>query len=176
MAQVKRRKVPFILLAVFLVTAVLVGGYYSQQSAGASESQPVDYSHKVHIDAGMECLYCHSNAGRSPVAGVPSVQKCIGCHQTIATDNADVQLVTEYWNNNEPIPWERVNKQPDFVYFSHQPHVISGLACEECHGDIGEMDLAAPMEKMDMGWCLDCHEQQHEDIAPHLWDCLVCHK
>ncbi len=167
---------PVVLLAGAIFLVIAAGGMMNRGTAVAQTDQPVNYSHKTHIDAGMQCVYCHSSALNSPIAGVPSVQKCIGCHEVIAPDNEDVQVLTGYWDRGEPIPWVRVNKQPDFVYFSHQPHVGASLSCENCHGEVGTMDLAEPVLEMDMGWCLDCHKQQNADVAPHLWDCLVCHQ
>ncbi len=169
------RRQPVILLAGLVLVVVLVGGVVSRGTAVAQD-QPLDYSHQTHIAAGMDCLFCHSSATRSQIAGVPSVQKCMGCHETITPESESMQTLQGYWERQEPIPWERVNKQPDFVYFSHQPHVNSGLACENCHGDVSSMDQAQKSVEMDMGWCLDCHAQQDEAIAPHLWDCVVCHQ
>lgn len=169
------RSRPILVVAGVVLAAIVVIALTNRNTAVAQE-QPIDYSHKVHIDAGMECLFCHSGATRSPIAAVPSVQKCMGCHEVMATENESVQTLIGYWEREESIPWQRVNKQPDFVYFSHQPHVNSGLACESCHGEVGSMDIAEKTGEMDMGWCLDCHAEQHEDIAPHLWDCLVCHQ
>ncbi len=164
------------LLLVGFVLLMIVAVAVLNRETAVAQDQPLDYSHQVHIEAGTQCLFCHSSAARSPIAGVPSVQKCMGCHEVIATESDSVQTLTGYWERKEPIPWQRVNKQPDFVYFSHQPHVNSGLACENCHGEVSTMDLVEPVVEMDMGWCLDCHAQQDEEIAPHLWDCLVCHQ
>jgi hypothetical protein len=61
----------------------------------------------------------------------------MGCHTTIATDDESVQALTSYWDQNQPIPWNRVNQQPDFVFFSHQ--APGGINCETCHGDVGHM-------------------------------------
>ena len=100
----------------------------------------------------------------------------MGCHSVIATDSLLIQEVSGYWERGEPIPWVRVNTQPDFVYFSHQPHLGAGLNCETCHGDVGQMEVARPVVKMDMGWCLDCHLKQPEEKVARLADCLTCHK
>lgn len=81
-----------------------------------------------------------------------------------------------YWERGEPIPWERVTDMPDHVYFSHQPHLLSGLSCENCHGAVAEMSVAKPVVVMDMGWCLNCHLEQPEDKVARLADCLACHK
>ncbi|MCP5100269.1 MAG: cytochrome c3 family protein [Chloroflexi bacterium] len=155
---------------------LVAGGYVGRQVASAQDDPPVPYSHKTHIEAGMQCLYCHTDAQRSPVANIPSVAKCMGCHESIAIDDEGVQVLTQYWEEGKPIPWEKVHNQPDFVYFSHQPHVNAGFNCENCHGDVAQMDLAEQVVEMDMGWCLDCHEHEAPDDTAHLWDCLVCHE
>lgn len=142
----------------------------------AAPEQPIAYSHRAHVSIGIQCLFCHTEATRSEIAGIPSMEKCMGCHNFIAPENEIVQEVAGYWERGEPISWERVNLQPDFVYFSHQPHTLSGLNCETCHGDVGNMDAAKPVVKMDMGWCLNCHLEQPEEKIGRLVDCLACHK
>ena len=100
----------------------------------------------------------------------------MGCHTVMATENEAVQALTGYWERGEPIPWQRVNDQPDFVYFSHQPHLGAGLSCESCHGNVGEMEAAEATVRMDMGWCINCHELQEPERVTRLLDCLTCHK
>lgn len=161
---------------ILLVAAVIVGVILTRRQVYAAPEQPVAYSHRVHIQAGVQCLYCHPGALSSPIAGIPSVQKCMGCHEVIEKDSQLVQQVADYYQNETPIPWVKVNSQPDFVYFSHQPHLGAGLNCETCHGDIGQMDVTRQTAKMDMGWCLDCHLKQPEQKVARLADCLACHK
>jgi hypothetical protein len=100
----------------------------------------------------------------------------MGCHNAIATDRPEIQDLSSYWERNEPLPWARVQAQPEFVYYSHQPHLSAGLNCETCHGDIGQMDKTRPVLKMDMGWCLACHLDQPDEKVARLADCLICHK
>lgn len=166
----------FLVIALLIVAAVAGGILLTRAQVFAAPEQPIAYSHRVHVEAGVQCLFCHSSALRSPVAGVPSVQKCMGCHTVIATDSPAIQEVAGYWERGEPIPWVRVNTQPDFVYFSHQPHLGASLNCETCHGEVGQMEVARPAVKMDMGWCLDCHLKQPEEKVARLADCLACHK
>jgi peptide methionine sulfoxide reductase MsrB len=165
-----------IILFVLIVIAILGGVFLTQVQLRAAPQQPVAYSHRIHVEAGVQCLDCHSSALSTDLAGIPSVQKCMGCHTVIATDDEAVQALTGYWERNEPIPWERVNQQLDFVYFSHQAHLRSGVNCETCHGDIGQMTVTRPVVKMDMGWCLNCHLDQPEEKVARLADCLACHK
>ncbi|OGO37949.1 MAG: hypothetical protein A2W35_00395 [Chloroflexi bacterium RBG_16_57_11] len=164
------------LLSLLIVASVVVGVILTRAQVFAAPEQPIAYNHQSHVEAGLQCLFCHTSALRSDIAGIPSMEKCMGCHNIIATDNEAVQALTSYWKQSQPIPWNRVNQQPDFVYFSHQAHLGAGINCETCHGDVGHMTVAQPVVKMDMGWCLDCHLKQPENKIARLADCLTCHK
>lgn len=163
-------------LVIILFGAVILGVILTRIQVYAAPEQPVAYSHQVHVEAGIQCLYCHPNALQSPVAGIPSVQKCMGCHSVIQTDSPEIEKVSSFYENSVPIPWVKINNQPDFIYFSHQPHLGAGLNCETCHGDVGQMDITRQFVKMDMGWCLDCHLNQPAEKVARLEDCLACHK
>ena len=155
---------------------VAAGILLTQRAALAAPEQPIEFSHNLHNEAGVQCLFCHSNPMRSDVAGIPSVERCVGCHGVIATYRSEVQVLLGYWERQEPIPWQRVTEMPDHVFFSHQPHLLSGVSCETCHGDVGQMAAVRPVRRMDMGWCLNCHLEQPEEKVARLADCLACHK
>ncbi len=165
-----------LIFLILFISGVVGGIVLTRIKVYAAPEQPIAYSHQPHVEAGMQCLYCHSSAMRSDIAGIPSVEKCMGCHAIIATDNEAVQALTGYWERGEPIPWNRVDKQPGFVYFSHQAHIGAGVNCETCHGDVGQMAVTRPALRMDMGWCLDCHLEQSQDKVARLADCVACHK
>lgn len=161
-----------VLITLLILSAIVL----SKRAVLAAPDQPIAFSHNIHDEAGVGCLFCHSNALRSDIAGIPSVAKCVGCHKTIATDRDQVQQVLGYWERSEPIPWQPVVRMPDYVFFSHQPHLSEGIACETCHGNVNEMTVARPVLEMDMGWCLTCHLEQRAEMVAKLTDCLACHK
>ncbi|MCL4394531.1 MAG: cytochrome c family protein [Chloroflexi bacterium] len=164
-------------LAIVVVLLVVLGSAYAvhASTAEAAYQQPIAFNHEVMVQAGIPCLFCHTGATQSAVAGIPSVDRCMGCHRTIATDNPEVQKVAAYWQAQKPIPWVRVNRLPRFVYFSHAVHVtVAGLNCETCHGDVGHMTVVKPTAQFTMGFCLGCHEKQPN--APQLIECITCHK
>jgi hypothetical protein len=165
-------------LALVIVAALIIVGaaiVVSAASTPAAPPQPIYFNHAVMVQAGVTCEYCHTEARRSPAAGMPSVAKCMSCHHYIVPESPPIQQVAKYWERQEPIPWVRVNQLPRFVYFSHQAHVTAAnLSCETCHGDVGHMTVAQPVVQMDMGWCLRCHEQQPE--AKRLMECQTCHQ
>ena len=165
-----------LIAGVVLVAIVLLGAYlvFASRSRAAPQ-QPIEFNHQLMVGAGIECLFCHSNAIRSPAAGIPSVQKCMGCHPPIAADSPAVKELVGYWERQEPIPWARVYRLPRFVYFNHQVHVgAAGLNCERCHGDVGNAPETYVAVDMNMGWCLSCHNKQPR--AAQLRDCVVCHR
>ena len=139
--------------------------------AGPPGEQPIAFSHARHVEqAGIDCQFCHAYARRGPVAGIPSVERCVGCHRGILTERPEVLKVLDYWEQETPIPWIRVHDLPDYVRFSHKAHVRSGINCAECHGDVGRMGIAVQVESLSMGWCVDCHTARDASR-----DCLVCH-
>lgn len=164
-------------LRITIILVIVFGGIYlSRERTLAAPEQPIPYDHQIHVSNGIQCLFCHSEATRAEIAGIPSVEKCMGCHLVVEPQDETVKIVAGYWDRQEPIPWERVNVQPDFVYFSHRAHILSSVSCETCHGDVGNMQAAKPVVKMDMGWCLKCHLKQPEEKTARLVDCIACHK
>lgn len=172
----RSRWIRWLVIAVGLVAVVVIAILVSRRAVLAAPPQPLPFSHRRHDQSGIQCLYCHSDALRSDIAGIPSVQKCMGCHSSIATDRPAIVELTGYWERQEPILWQRVSPSADFVFFSHQPHLAAAVSCETCHGDVGSMDAARPATIMDMGWCLNCHLQQPTEKVARLADCMACHK
>jgi mono/diheme cytochrome c family protein len=159
--------------------------------------QPILFSHLIHAGSfGIECQFCHADARRSEYAGLPSVERCMGCHKIIgAQDNPEILKIHGYSQRGEPIPWVRVFKIPEFTHFPHKPHIRAELACQTCHGPIERMrvvgahtgprlvnDLAilvgmrAAPPPLSMGWCVDCHRQQNATRGTRApLDCVACH-
>ena len=134
--------------------------------------QPIEYSHKKHLALGLDCLDCHSGADIRAKAGIPSVAKCMLCHQKLATDKPEVKKVIAYASAKREIPWERVyGFSPNaLVRFQHAPHYEAHIACSTCHGDMTQATVAQRQVRHTMGSCLSCHRQHN---APE--DCAACH-
>jgi hypothetical protein len=134
--------------------------------------QPLPFSHKLHAGENqIPCLYCHGEARRSAIAGVPAVSRCIGCHRGLKVDTPAIQTLKAHWEHQQPIPWVKVYDQPDFVRFSHKRHVLRGITCQTCHGEVQTMEQVRETVILNMDRCVTCHLQHQASI-----DCLVCHK
>jgi mono/diheme cytochrome c family protein len=159
--------------------------------------QPIFFSHLIHAGSfQISCQFCHTGARRSPSAGLPSVERCMGCHKVIgAQDNPEIAKIHEYWRRREPIPWARVFVLPEFTYFPHKAHVQAGLACQGCHGPVERMrevgartgrtlandllnlvGLRPSSPPLTMGWCVECHREQNARKGMRApLDCIACH-
>jgi len=134
--------------------------------------QPIAYTHKVHLAAGLQCVYCHVGVDQGPDARIPGVSVCMTCHAAIATDKPEIQKIAAYQARGEDIPWQRVyGFEPSaHVKFNHAPHLRAGVECVTCHGDLTKMTVAQRAVNHTMGFCITCHQQQKAPV-----DCVTCH-
>ena len=127
---------------------------------GYAPVQPIAFPHKVHAgDNKIPCLYCHSAARTSRHAGIPPASVCMNCHNLVEKQTAEIQKLKEAVQDQRPIKWVKVHNLPDFVYFNHSQHVLSGVACQRCHGPVEQMDVVRQVFPLTMGWCLECHRE-----------------
>lgn len=127
--------------------------------------QPIKFSHAVHAEQnGIECLYCHSEAGHSKTAGFPTAQLCMNCHTVVreGTNSGafEISKISAAIEKNIPIRWIRIHKLPDHAFFSHAQHVgVAGIDCEDCHGDVKSMHIMKQHSDLSMGFCVNCHRE-----------------
>ena len=170
--RVRSSTVVVAVVLVVLAAAAIFGLVVTQ----AAPPQPFPYNHAIHIEKGIACTYCHAGAANGQTAGLPTRAKCLGCHNNIKADTPALQQFVEYARANTEFSWVPVALMPDYVYFSHQPHIKAGLDCKTCHGDVSKMAAAQPQKNMNMGWCLTCHKKMAPDQSIKLFDCATCHK
>ncbi|WP_041936112.1 c-type cytochrome [Blattabacterium sp. (Nauphoeta cinerea)] len=165
---------------------------------GYKPEQPIYFSHKIHSEINkIDCQYCHSSAKYGKVSGIPSINVCMNCHITINEYNGDylekgksreeynqeIQKIYQavgwdtktrkYSKKTNPIKWIRIHNMPDFVYFDHSQHIITGektiknkkvnLVCNACHGEVQKMDTVEMFNNFTMEWCISCHRNVEID-------------
>jgi hypothetical protein len=85
----------------------------------------------------------------------------------------------------------KVHDLPDFVYYDHAAHVNAVndqgkpvlattdeqgkpmVVCQNCHGQVEELDIVAVQTNFNMQWCLDCHRDPKTKAST---DCVACHR
>lgn len=161
--------------AIFVFLMVVFGGIYFVRglgdNRGYSPVQPVPFSHKLHAgDMKIECQYCHSEVDKSRHANVPSMNVCMNCHSVVAQESPHIKKMRDLIQSGNSFEWIKVNDLPDYVFFNHKRHVAKDISCETCHGDVRAMDRVTQMQKLNMGFCVNCHREKEASTG-----CDTCH-
>src|SRR3977135_103840 len=177
MAQIYHRRTTFfarvsVFSTLFLVGVALVAvlavarsPYMTRQNI--TREQPVQFSHKHHVgDDGIDCRYCHTGVETSAVAGIPPTKTCMNCHSVLFNTAPYLEPIRESYRSDKSIPWVKVHRLADFVYFNHSIHVNKGVGCSSCHGQVNQMPLMFQAKELTMEWCLDCHRNPEQALRP----------
>ncbi len=162
-------------LGVVVVLAAVIL-FYLGSKTNSDIIQPIAYSHKAHVEtADLNCTDCHSTVQTAQAATLPSLEVCSTCHseQPISQSPEELKLL-EFVKRAQAIPWQRVYRVPDHVYFSHRRHVAKGeLECAACHGNVGEFTnpVSTQFLQLTMENCMKCHRENNVTN-----DCLACHR
>jgi hypothetical protein len=135
--------------------------------------QPLPFSHKTHtVAAKLACQDCHASPAKfGAEMGFPAASRCMACHVLIAKDRPAIRKLAEYDAAKQAVPWVRVIKLDNFVFFDHRFHLMNGVKCEDCHGPVGERDVTADeLNATKMSFCQGCHTRMKA-----AGGCTVCH-
>jgi hypothetical protein len=131
--------------------------------------QPLPYSHKTHVQLGLKCTDCHTMPGKGEMATFPPESLCMTCHASIKKDSPAIRKLAAFAKENKPVPWVRIYKLPDYVWFSHKIH-MKKATCETCHGPVAERDVLKREKPITMVACMACHDETNA-----LNECNTCH-
>ncbi|MBW2036246.1 MAG: cytochrome c3 family protein [Deltaproteobacteria bacterium] len=190
---------PLLVFGAGFVVNLFIGWVIFPRLLYSEKDQPIDFSHKIHVEAVEEgCESCHFFGEDGTFSGVPGAAKCAECHEErIGIHPEEAKLVEEYILPGKEIPWHIYARQPNCVYFSHAAHIkMAKLECVTCHGPVGESihvkryqqnritgysrDIwgwrisgmkTNSWDRMKMDDCADCHKKSGARN-----DCFVCHK
>lgn len=150
----------------------------------------IRFNHKYHVvTQKLECKSCHKAALTSQSAAdvlTPKPTLCDGCH---GTDHSNLNSVEAGEDDSGKCAFchlgyvagdgNRVAKfqipTPNMV-FNHQKHIARNINCQQCHGDVQELELATRDQMPRMRGCFGCH--QHPDSASRgdaKSACDTCH-
>lgn len=148
-------------------------------NVGYQPEQPIPFSHKIHAgQLKMDCRYCHTSVEKSAHASIPPTSTCINCHSPLdkATGTPELAAVHptspklkalhDSWEKGDSVPWVKIHRLPDFVFFNHAVHVNRGVSCVTCHGRIDKMEVVHQAKDLSMTWCVDCHRNPEPHLRP----------
>lgn len=174
-------------IIIFVALASLTFTFYisraERDGVGYAPEQPIPYSHKLHAGTmGIDCQYCHTGASKSRHAMVPPLNTCMNCHAVARKNKPDIIRLTQAYNEGNLMPWKRIHKVPDYAYFNHSVHVNKNIPCQQCHGNIQEMDVVKQAHSWTMNNCITCHRNAPVILAniPGIKagpeNCFACHR
>ena len=161
-------KKALLLLGLWLLTP---GQSLFAQDPPSAKPQPIPFSHKTHSKYLQRCVFCHQVQVSDGSITFPPEAKCMECHAAIAVKSPAIQTLARYFKDKTPIPWVQIYELPDYVYFSHDNHVVkSKIACDTCHGTVRERDVMTREKPISMVACIDCHRSSRAALK-----CNTCH-
>jgi len=179
-----RIRLPILL---FVATASFAITYFvsraERDGIGYAPVQPIAFSHKLHAGTmHIDCKYCHTGVTVSSQATVPSLSTCMNCHSVARKSRPEILKLTRYYEEGIALPWKRIHRVPDYVYFNHSVHVNKGIDCVNCHGRVENMDAVQQVSEFTMGACLNCHRNAPTQLANIAGikkgpdNCWACHR
>ena len=164
-----------LLITLTLLTVLLVGAFfyyfYALPVWRIGPQQPIPFSHNVHAGVKqIQCQFCHPYVAYSNFPGIPPVEKCLFCHKYIIARHPEILKEHRYFDTETPTPWVKVNYIPEHVLFNHQRHINNKIACQECHGQVQNLQRL-PYKDWRMGECIECHRKKNANLG--CW--LACH-
>jgi hypothetical protein len=167
----RRMSAAGLLLVIAGSAGLLTYFHWFHPSVSMGREQPIAFSHRLHVtDKQIDCYYCHAYPGRSINSGLPSIQKCLGCHEYIIPGHPEIRKLRGYHQREENLPWVRVFYNPDHVYFPHFRHIARQVGCQECHGRVETRDRL-DTHTFYMGFCIGCHKERGASR-----ECTACHQ
>ena len=148
------------------------------------------FNHKFHVEQqNLQCKTCHANATTSESVAdhlTPRATTCDGCHGTEHDDLNKVKPGDEamgkcnfchvgYKEGDGNLVAKFEIPRANMV-FNHKTHVARNINCQQCHGEVQEIELATRDQMPRMRGCFGCH--QHPEAAARgeaKGACETCH-
>ena len=135
------------------------------------------FNHKFHVEQQkMQCKTCHVGATTSESVAdrlTPKATTCDACH---GSNHDDLNKVKPGDEASGKCNWCHLGyKEGDGnlvakfeipranMVFNHKKHAARNINCQQCHGDVQELELATRDQMPRMRGCFGCH--QHPEAA-----------
>jgi hypothetical protein len=150
----------------------------------------IRFNHKKHVkELQQSCKVCHAAAFGSDASSDRLLPKpsdtCDSCHDV---DHSDLAHVKAGKDDNGQCTFCHLGAkageggkvaavvipQPN-LRFTHKKHLARNIQCGQCHGQIGELELATREQLPRMAGCFACHHLSGPSQGEAKSDCTNCH-
>jgi hypothetical protein len=128
------------------------------------------FSHARHVgQEGLECSSCHESYAMSDDPGMPELESCMACHETIDAEKPAERRIETLFADGKFVATHAAALSDELV-FSHQKHASGELECASCHAEIETNDRIDESIGVSMQRCVDCHAERSVKA-----ECETCH-
>lgn len=153
-------------------SAILIIGSLLVISVGCSkisskESDRITFSHKFHLEQGVECLNCHEGIQNSTSVGfgLPTMETCAQCH----SETEESEHCTKCHSN--PSEAKGLKLRTIALKFSHKEHMERVKEdCTACHTSVKSSTAVKDDNIPPMDNCISCHSATVRELK-----CSQCH-
>jgi hypothetical protein len=129
------------------------------------------FSHRLHVtEEELDCVSCHETAAVAAEPGMPSLDACQACHETIDAEKPPERAIASLFDENGTYRAAGASALEEEVVFEHLAHVKALGDCGACHVGIEENTAIGRAERVDMDACTACHEERSV-----VSECATCH-
>ena len=148
------------------------------------------FNHRKHVKTlNLSCKVCHAAAYSSESAADRLLPKptetCDNCHDVDHSDPTRVRAGKEASGQcsfchagasaGEGGQIARVVVPRANLHFAHARHLARNIQCAQCHGQVGELELATRDQLPRMAGCLACHAMSGAAQGDARGTCITCH-
>jgi Cytochrome c7 and related cytochrome c len=150
----------------------------------------IRFNHRKHVrELGLSCTTCHDKAKTSRSSRdslIPTPIRCDGCHDTDHRDlnavKADPsELISQcgfchvgYRASDGNRVARMLIPRPN-LRFSHELHLRHNIGCQQCHGNVQNIELATRDQLPRMRGCFHCHQMPVSSRGKARGACPTCH-
>ncbi|MFA3782386.1 cytochrome c3 family protein [Melioribacteraceae bacterium 4301-Me] len=162
----------------YIVVSVIIIGFLAiaasstnsnVQEKSKTNKEIIKFSHKVHLDASVNCADCHTKVPESTSLSdklLPDMETCGQCHDVQDEKNCNM---CHYENVQEPLIQKTAT-----VIFNHKFHIGElKVECTTCHKGLDKVNYAFESTETtpSMSTCYSCHN--NTTVATN--NCETCH-
>ena len=104
------------LALVALVVAARAAGGGAQ-----SVAQPIAFNHRTHTQQlQLDCEFCHPYVKVGAHPGLPTLETCAPCHQSVQGKSREAARVTEYVLAGRALRFAKLFRLPPHVFYTHR--------------------------------------------------------
>lgn len=127
------------------------------------------FNHEQHLGRGYTCGLCHQFVHETDPLRPPE-RVCAFCHEIGSHDDPDMKC--GLCHSRKDLKADSLPR-PEFSdsRFQHEPHLDSGVDCEECHHNQSQADRYGDIRFGRMKQCMSCHRARRVSVK-----CSTCHE